>query len=568
MKILIINDSLIVGDATDLIRKILEAKYDATNLNEIVGECGHLTAEEKEQLWQLLYKCEPLFDGMLGKWHGKKYLIQSKDNVELYHTWPFPILRVHEKTLRLEVEWLCQIGVLKKVNCSKWAAPIFIIPQKDGTVRFINDFQELNKRIKQKTYPILKIQDLLLKLEGFKYGTSLDLNMGYYRIELSPGSKELCTIVLSWGIYKYQRLPMGLCNSPDIFQEKMLTLMEGLEFVRAYIDDLLVITSGDFTDHLDKSEEVLKRLQRAGLRINAKKSFFGKAELEYLGYWITRSDIQPLQKKVPAIMDIQPPNSTRQVRRFVGMVNYYRAMWEGCLEILARLTKLCSTKTKFSWGKEQQEAFQSMKKILAQEVTLSYPNSNLPFEIHTDATDPQLGAVISQQGKPIAFYSHKLSDAQTRYTTTERELLASVETLKEYKNILLGQKITVCTTHKNLTFKNFNTDRVMCWRLVIKEFGPEFQYIQGKKNVVADALSRLDIANNTAEPTLPQQAELLGLEESEIPDDAYPIKYKDIQRAQKEDKWLLNKLQQSDDYTLHKVHGEERHIISSHIMEK
>ena len=119
----------------------------------------------------------------------------------------------------------------------------------------------------------------MMKLEGFQYGASLDLNMGYYHIELNPDSKKLCTIVLPFGKYEYQRLPMGLCNSPDIFQEKMSELMEGLEFVRAYIDDLLCITNGDFGDHLEKLELVFQRLQKAGLKVNAKKSFFGKHDV-------------------------------------------------------------------------------------------------------------------------------------------------------------------------------------------------------------------------------------------------------------------------------------------------
>ena len=110
--------------------------------------------------------------------------------------------------LRTEVDRLCRIGVLRKVNRSEWAAPTFFIPKKNnGTVRFISDFRDLNKRIIQKLYPIPKIQDLLLKLEGFKYATSLDLNMGDYHIELSPFSQQLCTIVLPWGKYKYLRLP-------------------------------------------------------------------------------------------------------------------------------------------------------------------------------------------------------------------------------------------------------------------------------------------------------------------------------------------------------------------------
>ena len=131
-----------------------------------------------------------------------------------------------------------KIGILKYENYSEWAAPTFIIPKKNGTVRFISDFRELNKRIKRKPFPIPKIQDLLLKLKGFKYVTSLDLNMGYYHIKLCPLSKELCTIVLPWGKYEYQKLPMGLCNSPDIVQEKMNRLINGLECFRTYINNL------------------------------------------------------------------------------------------------------------------------------------------------------------------------------------------------------------------------------------------------------------------------------------------------------------------------------------------
>jgi Reverse transcriptase (RNA-dependent DNA polymerase) len=186
--------------------------------------------------------------------------------------------------LKIEVDQLVEIGVLKKVNRSEWAAPSFIIPKKDGTVRFINDFRELNKRIKRKPFPIPNIQDMLLNLEGFQYATSLDLNMGYYHIELCPDSKKLCTLVFPFGKYKMQCLPMGLCNSPDIFEGKMSELFDGFEFVRTYIGDLLTLTKGTFEDHLENFKRVLYCLRQAGLKINGNKSFFAKTELEYLGY--------------------------------------------------------------------------------------------------------------------------------------------------------------------------------------------------------------------------------------------------------------------------------------------
>ena len=134
-----------------------------------------------------------------------------------------------------------------------------------------------------------------------------------------------------------------------------------------------------------------------------------------------------------------------------------------------------------------------MKRIISRETLLAYPDFTKPFIIHTDASHKQLGAVISQDNKPIAFYSRKLNPAQTRYTTTERELLSIVETLKEFRNILLGQQIKVYTDHKNLTYVNFNVERVMRWHLIIEEYLPELIYLKGENNIVADALSRLEL---------------------------------------------------------------------------
>jgi len=150
---------------------------------------------------------------------------------------------------------------------------------------------------------------MLLNLEGFQWATSLDLNMGYYHIRLDPTSKQLCTIVLPFGKYEYQAIPMGLCNSPDIFQEKMSKLLDGLAFVRTCIDDLLCLTKCTFSDHLKKVELVLQRLQKAGLKVNITKSFFARSQLEYLGYWITRTGIKPVYDKVKAVLKIAEPKT-------------------------------------------------------------------------------------------------------------------------------------------------------------------------------------------------------------------------------------------------------------------
>ena len=521
-----------LAEASDRLKKILDAKYEAADLDEVVAEQEQLSSDEKAKLKDLLQKYASLFDGTLGKWKGSRVELKLKKDANPFHAKAFSIPRCHVGTLKLEVERLCKLGVLRKVNRSQWAAPTFVIPKKDGSVRFISDFRELNKRILRQPYPIPHIQDMLLNLEGFKYATSLDLNMGYYHLELSPESKRLCTIVLPFGKYEYQRIPMGLCNSPDIFQEKMNELFEGLDFVRAYIDDLLCLTKGTFEDHLEKLERVFVRLQQAGLKVNAKKSFFAKHELEYLGYWITREGIQPVAKKVEAMLKIAEPKTRKQLRSFIGVVNYYRDMWVRRSHVLAPLARLTSTSTKWEWGPKEAEAFRMAKKIIAKEALLAYPDFNKPFVIHTDASHYQLGGVISQEGKPIAFYSRKLNDAQTRYTTTERELLSIVETLKEYRNILLGQKIVVHTDHKNLVYKHFNTERVMRWRLILEEFGPELRYIKGENNIVADTLSRLDLSEEDF------SADCFAGDIVE-----YPLRYPEVLKAQQKDKGLKKQFQ-------------------------
>ena len=147
-----------------------------------------------------------------------------------FHARPYPVPQSQEKLLREEIDRLIKYGILRKINRSEWASPMFTIAKPDGTLRSLADLRELNKRIRRKPFPLPKINEMLQKLEGFKYATSLDLNMGYYHIRLSPFSSSLCTVVLPWGKYEYLRLPMGLCNAPDIFQEKMSELMAGLEF--------------------------------------------------------------------------------------------------------------------------------------------------------------------------------------------------------------------------------------------------------------------------------------------------------------------------------------------------
>jgi hypothetical protein len=204
----------------------------------------------------------------------------------------------------------------------------------------MSNFWGANKRLVRKPFPIPKISTVLQELEGFTFATALDLNMGYYTIRLDPDASKICTVIFPWGKYSYKRLLIGIAGSPDIFQGKMSELMELLEYVRAYLHDLLCISKLSLEDHLEKVKEVLRRLHDAGLKVNAEKSTFCTLEIEYLGYVLTRDGIKPKSNKVQAILTIKQSTGVRQLRNFLGMVQYYRDLWARWSKMLAPLTSL------------------------------------------------------------------------------------------------------------------------------------------------------------------------------------------------------------------------------------
>jgi hypothetical protein len=178
----------------------------------------------------------------------------------------------------------------------------------------------LNAQIKSKPFPLPKISDLLRKLSGLRYGTEIDLSMGYYHIPLDLEAQKLCTTILPWGKYQYKRLPMGVKTSPAIFQRIMYELLGGIPNIQDYLDDILITSNGTFEEHVAITGTVLEILQKANFTANLKKCYFGESKIDYLGYEITRNGIQP-QPKVEAVLKISPPTKKSQLRNFLGMIN-------------------------------------------------------------------------------------------------------------------------------------------------------------------------------------------------------------------------------------------------------
>ena len=198
-------------------------------------------------------------------------------------------------------------------------------------------------------------------------------------------------------------------------------------------------------------------------------------------------------------MDIERPKTTTDIKSLIGMVQYYRDMWKSHSHVIAPLIEasMGPKGSKIKWTEELEHSFTKFKEMVSADTLLNYPDWTIPFTIHTDASDKQLGAVISQNGKPIAFFSRRLLKAQRNYTTTEKELLSIVECLKQFRGILFGYEIDVFSDHKNLVYAATlsESQRVMRWRLILEEFGPNIQHIAGVDNTVADTLSHLPSTN-------------------------------------------------------------------------
>ena len=205
---------------------------------------------------------------------------------------------------------------------SEWAAGSFIIPKKDGTVRWISDFRDLNKCLVSKTFPLPKIQDLLQQRTGYKYFTKIDISMQYYTFELDEASKDLCTIVTPFGKYRYCRLPMGVKVAPDISQAYMEDVFRSLEEVKPYLDDASYGTY-DWAKHMEILDKTLALLDSHNFSVNPRKCEFAVRETDWLGYWMTPTGLKPWKKKIEAILQIQPPTNIKQLRSFLGCVNYY-----------------------------------------------------------------------------------------------------------------------------------------------------------------------------------------------------------------------------------------------------
>ena len=408
--------------------EIRTREYEPVSPQDVAAKQDHMTEAQKRLFAEVLADYSVVFDGKLGRYPHKQITIDLIDHAKPVHKRAYSVPRRHMTVFKDELQHLVKDGVLEQVGCSEWGFPTFIIPKESGTVRWVSDFRELNKLIKRRPYPMPIIGDVMLNRAGYKWFTKIDVSMQFYCFELDDKSSKICTIVTPFGKYRYKRLPMGVKISPDIAQSIMKGIFDDLD-VEVYIDDIGFWSTGTFEEHMVVVKELLQRLSDNGLKCNPLKCAWAVKEADFLGYHMTPAGVKPKQKRIEAILRMQRPQNIKQLRSFIGAVNFYKTMFPRRTHVLRPLTRLTGVK-KFQWNDEHTKAFEQMKAIIAQDCINNYADINKPFHIYTDSSDYQMGAVLLQYDKGvrriIAYWSKTLSPAQANYNTLEKELLAIV----------------------------------------------------------------------------------------------------------------------------------------------
>lgn len=406
----------------------------------------------------------------------------------------------------------CESGICRP-SSSPWASPMHMVRKKDGSWRVCGDFRPLNAATIPDKYPTAHLYDCTANLHGKKVFSSLDLHMAFNQIPVAPEDVEKTAIATPFGLFEFQYMMFGLCNASQTFQRYLDSNIGDLKFVYSYIDDIL-IASDSLEEHYEHLRIVFERLRKAHLRLNASKCVFAVEELEFLGYLINSKGICPTRSRVEHIINIPKPVTVTELRRFMGMVNFYHRNLPNAALVQAPLNAYFTKsrkndKTEIIWSTEAEQAFEKTKEDLANATLLVHPRAGAELRLLTDASDVAAGAVIEQMSadntcwEPLAFFSQKFSPSQQKYSAYDRELTAIYQAIKYFSYLLEACDFTIYTDQKPLTYAFSQRPEKASPRQVrqlsfIAEFTTKIKHISGAQNTVADSLSRIGAVTLTS----------------------------------------------------------------------
>jgi len=406
---------------------------------------------------------------------------------------------------------------LKRVRRSKspYASGFFFIKKKDGKLRPVQDYRNLNKWTVPNRYPLLLISELIHRISGKKWFTKFDVRWGYNNVHIKEGDEWKAAFKTSDGLFEPTVMFFGLTNSPATFQmmvdDELMDLID-LGEGSVYMDDIIIHTDGIEEEHKAIVHKWLTRLAKLNLFLKLEKCHFHQREVEYLRMIVGNGKVRMDPVKVQGITQWPTPSCVKDVCSFLGFCNFYRAFISDFSNIARPLNDLTCKNRQWHWSDECETAFQNLKKVCASEPVLKTPDWTKPFVMHTDASGYALGVVIAQEHEdgmhPIAFHSRSLLPAEKNYDVHDKELAGVVFGFKCGRSLFLGAKhpVKVLTDHKNLQYfrePQKVTSRQARWIEFLQDFDYTLEHIAGTTNTVADLLSRRKDLNKGVDSDLP-----------------------------------------------------------------
>lgn len=399
--------------------------------------------------------------------------------------------------MRREIEYMLELGLIRE-GVSEWSSPCILVPKPDGSSRFCIDYRKVNRVVKKDSYPLPRIDDCIEAVGQAKYISKVDLLKGFWQIGLTPRAQQIGAFVCLGRTYLPLVLPFGLSTAPTAFQSLMNLVVKDIPNTIVYIDDILVY-SDDWQEHLTQLERLFQALAEANLVINLGKCDFGHAQVTYLGHVVGCGVVAPVESKINSILNLPAPNNKRALRRFLGMIGFYRRFVANFAQLALPLTNLLKGKNNFKWGEECQEAFLSLKAVLCELPVLRVPDFSRDFKVACDASDGAVGAVLLQEDDrgvdmPVAYCSKKLTSPQSRYSCIEKELLSLILAVIHFSYYLSPARRTVVyTDHKPITYLHnfqYKNARLTRWSLFLQNHNLDIVHVKGRENVLADMLFR------------------------------------------------------------------------------
>lgn len=466
-------------------------------------------------LKQVLKQHSELFDEKLGKVSNYQVNIHVKSGTEPVHLPARPIKFGVRKNVERELDRLLDKGIINKVDPNitplEWATPTVNILKPTGEVRICGDYSTtLNPVLTKHLHPVPVFDHLRQKLSNGKIYSKIDLKDAYLQFEVAPESKKFLTISTHKGYYQYNRMPFGISTAPSIFQNFLDQLLGDIPNVAVYFDDI-AMTGQNLQQHLHTLDTVLNRLKQAGLKVNLKKCNFLTEEIEYLGHIIDKNGIRPTKGKIDAITKASEPTNSKELRSFLGLINYYERFIPHLHGLCADLYELTSGNRKWRWTKHEKLIFENAKTSIANSKPLIAYDESRHLFLACDASEKGVGAVLYHKHQdleqPIGFASRKLRPAERKYSVIDREALAILFGIKKFDQYLRGTKFTLDTDHKPLihilgpqrNLPKLVNNRLVRWALLIGSYQYNINYRKGENNILADCLSRLP--NPDIEPT-------------------------------------------------------------------